>query len=175
MVKHELTNTVILILFVFRKLDTLYIEIPEVYSYIFRNAFFCLEYADDECSPFNQNETDINIVVLRKTYRKGHIYPRPYHTKYICNPRHVLEAGNHLVSKFLSEDTDVDVLAPTGIALMHHYRHCNGLPTYCDDHHNKMHCTESIVVDHSIYTYKNELVDRITNTRKRLNQNCVST
>lgn len=127
-----------------------------------------MEWVDDELSPFKRNQTDANIIILRKTYRKSYVHPHPYRTKYICNPRQVIEAGNHEVSEFLYEGTDATVIAPTEIALLHHYRQCNGLSTYCEV--TPTHCIESYVVDRSIYTYKNELIKRITGTRHKLNE-----
>lgn len=158
-------------IFFFRQIDSLFIEIPDVYSYLFRNSFFCMDWGDDEFSPFNQNRT--NIVVLRKTYRQGFIHPPSSRTKYICNPRQVIEVGNHMVSEFLKHRIDATVITPTGIALLQHYRFCNTIEDNCEG--NKPYCISWIVEDRSIYTYKDELVKRITNTRNRLNENCVST
>lgn len=131
-----------------------------------------MEWSDDELSPFNQNRTETNIVVLRKTYRKGFIQPHSSRSKYICDPREVVEAGNHRAMEFIHRDINATVFVPTEIALLHHYRRCNGLPL-CDK--EQTNCTESIVVDRSLYKYRNELVERITNTWNRLNESCVLT
>lgn len=147
-------------------------EIPEVYSYSFRNGFFCMEWSDDELSPFNHDQTETNLVVLRKTYRRGVIQPHKISSKYICNPRQVLEAGNHYVREFLHEGTNTTVVVPTEIALLHSYKSCNNTPTFCECNRNYI---ELIVIDRSVYKYKTELVNGITNTWNRFNESCIFT
>lgn len=129
-----------------------------------------MEWSDDELSPFNQNQTETNLVVFSKTYRRGVIQPHGIRSKYICDPRRVVEAGNHYIWEFLY-NTDQSAIVSTDAALLHHYRYCNNTPTFCD--YNQT-CTESIVVDRTIYKYKNELIKRIKNTRNSIDKKCFS-
>lgn len=117
---------------------------------------------DDELSPFEQNQTKSNLVVLRETLRRKEIHPIRERSKIICDPRRILEVGNHWIWEFLNEDYNSAyyVFEPE-VALLYHYRRCS-------DYYDKSYLVEgNFVVDRTIFKYEDELVDRITNTRDK--------
>lgn len=133
-------------------------------AYLFPHTFFCTEYPDDE-SFLNQSH---KLLVLRKTNRKDLIYPHGTRSKFICDPRRVVEAGNHFIWEYVNDATDKALNVSPRVALLHHYRKCSTARKYCDQDVAEV----KSVVDRTIYKYKDSLVDRITTTRNSLDMNC---
>ncbi|XP_050420849.1 glycosyltransferase family 92 protein C33H5.2-like isoform X2 [Adelges cooleyi] len=138
-------------------------QTPAAYS--FRNAFFYMQWADDDSLQTEQNSFQSNLIVLRKTRRKTKIHPHKQRSKYICDPRKVVEVGNHFVWEFLSSGHDGTNYIPAELALLHHYRVCEYGGDDC--------VTADSTVDRTVHRYKNKLVDRVTNTLSNLDTQCL--
>lgn len=133
-------------------------------AYLFPHTFFCTEYPDDE-SYRNQSQ---KLVALKKTEREDLIYPHGTRSKFICDPRRVVEAGNHFIWEYVNDATDKALNVPPEVALLHHYRNCSTARKYSDENVANV----KTVVDRTIYKYKDGLVDRITKTFNSLDKNC---
>lgn len=125
-------------------------------SYSFQNAFFYLQFPDDEES---RNWPALRI--LRKTRRKEKFNPQKQRSKYICVPRNVKEAGNHFIWEY-SEGVNVNV--PTSIGFLHHYRVCEFGGDDC------VH-TDSRV-DRTVYRYRDLLVKNVEKVIQKLSRSC---
>ena len=125
-------------------------------SYSFQNAFFYLQFPDDEES---RNWPALRI--LRKTRRKEKFNPQKQRSKYICVPRNVKEAGNHFIWEY-SEGVNVNV--PTSIGFLHHYRVCEFGGDDC------VH-TDSRV-DRTVYRYRDLLVKNVEKVVLKLSRSC---
>lgn len=137
-------------------------QTPAAYS--FRNAFFYMQWADDDTLPLDQNPFHSNIVVLRKTRRKTKLHPHKQRSKYICDPRRIVEVGNHFIWEFLNPSDGTFYFTPER-AILHHYRVCEYGGNDC--------VTADSTVDRTVYKYRKKLVDRITNTLGNLDTNCL--
>jgi hypothetical protein len=124
-----------------------------VSSYSFQNAFFYLQFGDDQ----DFDPGDPRLRVLLKTRRKSKFNPQKQRSKYICVPRNVKEAGNHFIWEF-SEGFNLNV--PTSVGFLHHYRVCEFGGGDCIHTDSK--------VDRTAYKYRDDLV---ANTRKVLEDN----
>lgn len=89
-------------------------------AYYFRNAFFYLQWPDDATSSRQKDEP--SLTTLRKTRRNVKLHPHRIRSKFICQPRRVVEVGNHFVWEFRSGSTSHHV--SESVAIMHHYRNC---------------------------------------------------
>lgn len=74
-------------------------------SYSFQNAFFYLQWDDDETVYGKGDNIATNLVTLTKTRRKSKLHPHKQRSKYICRPEQVVEAGNHFVWEFIPGKT----------------------------------------------------------------------
>ncbi len=102
-------------------------------SYSFQNAFFYLQFPDDETEDLENLRYKIILFsavwagiailaifrVLKKTRRKSKFNPQKQRSKYICVPRNVKEAGNHFIWEF-HRGSNLNV--PTKYGYLHHYR-----------------------------------------------------
>ncbi|XP_022170603.1 beta-1,4-galactosyltransferase galt-1-like [Myzus persicae] len=137
-------------------------QTPAAYS--FRNAFFYMQWADDDSLPLDQNPFHSNLVVLRKTRRKTKLHPHKQRSKYICDPQRIVEVGNHFIWEFLNPSDGTFYFTPER-AILHHYRVCEYGGDDC--------VTADSTVDRTVYRYRKKLVDRITNTLSNLDTNCL--
>lgn len=137
-------------------------QTPAAYS--FRNAFFYMQWADDDTLPLDPNPFHSNLVVLRKTRRKTKLHPHKQRSKYICDPRRTVEVGNHFIWEFLNPNDGTFYFTPEH-AILHHYRVCEYGGNDC--------VTADSTVDRTVYKYRQKLVDRITNTLGNLDTNCL--
>jgi len=137
-------------------------QTPAAYS--FRNAFFYMQWADDDSLPSDPNLFHSNLVVLRKTRRKTKLHPHKLRSKFVCDPQRVIEVGNHFVWEFLNPSDGTFYFTPEH-AILHHYRVCEYGGNDC--------ITADSTVDRTVYKYRKKLVDRITNTLGNLDSNCL--
>lgn len=91
-------------------------------SFSFQNAFFYLQWGDDESVYGSTNHLAANLVTLKKTRRRTKLHPHKQRSKYICRPELVVEAGNHFVWEFIPGHGTFNV--PQDSAILHHYRIC---------------------------------------------------
>ena len=66
-------------------------------SFSFQNAFFYLQFPDNEESRLDQL---LRLRVMSKTRRRTKFNPQKQRSKYICVPRNVNEAGNHFIWEY---------------------------------------------------------------------------
>lgn len=74
-------------------------------SYSFQNAFFYLQWGDDDTVYETNDAVATNLVTLKKTRRRSKLHPHKQRSKYICRPELVVEAGNHFVWEFIPGKT----------------------------------------------------------------------
>lgn len=93
-------------------------------AYSFQNAFFYLQFSDDDqiYDPDTiQNRLFKNaLITQKKTRRRSKLHPQKQRSKYICKPEAVVEAGNHFVWEFAPGKGSLNV--PADAAILHHYR-----------------------------------------------------
>lgn len=94
-------------------------------AYSFQNAFFYLQFADDDAI-LDDGSPEANLraalTTQRKTRRRSKLHPQKQRSKYICKPEAVIEAGNHFVWEFCPGRGSLNV--PADAAILHHYRVC---------------------------------------------------
>lgn len=128
---------------------------PKVVSaYSFQNAFFYLQFPDDE-------KADSGLRVLRKTRRKSKFNPQKQRSKYICVPRNVKEAGNHFIWEFF-RGSNLNV--PTKFGYLHHYRVCEFGGDDCV--HTDNH------VDRIMFKFRDSLVANVEKVLAKLSDSC---
>lgn len=91
-------------------------------SFSFQNAFFYLQWEDDDSVYNFEDPISANLVTLRKTRRRSKLHPHKQRSKYICKPELTVEAGNHFVWEFVPGHGTLNV--PADAAILHHYRIC---------------------------------------------------
>ncbi|XP_058449537.1 uncharacterized protein LOC131429440 [Malaya genurostris] len=134
-------------------------------AYSFQNAFFYLQFADDNLV-FEDNSEQANLraalTTQRKTRRRSKLHPQKQRSKYICRPEAVIEAGNHFVWEFCPGRGSLNV--PADAAILHHYRVCE---FGGDD------CIKSpSVVDRTAHRYSKRLLDRVGTVYNYLKDSC---
>ena len=123
-------------------------------SYSFQNAFFYLQFPNDEGDPSS-------LRVLQKTRRKAKFNPQKQRSKYICVPRHVKEAGNHFIWEFQSGQ---NLNVPTNVGFLHHYRVCEFGGDDC--------IQAPSLVDKTIHKYSQNLTQNIDQIVRKLATRC---
>lgn len=91
-------------------------------SFSFQNAFFYLQWGDDDWVYNTNDPLAANLVTLKKTRRRSKLHPHKQRSKYICKPELVVEAGNHFVWEYIPGHGTFNV--PSDAAILHHYRIC---------------------------------------------------
>ncbi|XP_018901984.2 LOW QUALITY PROTEIN: beta-1,4-galactosyltransferase galt-1 [Bemisia tabaci] len=117
-------------------------------SYSFQNAFFYLQWSDDNTIDRKYAPIINNFVTLRKTRRKTKLNPHKQRSKYICRPEFVVEAGNHFIWEFIPGHGTLNV--PSDVGLLHHYRVCEFGGNDC--------VKSKSVIDQIAYRYATRLV-----------------
>ncbi|XP_055592799.1 uncharacterized protein LOC129744346 isoform X2 [Uranotaenia lowii] len=148
-------------------------------AYSFQNAFFYLQFADDDLiygveGPTSEGVSEqqrvptaeVNLRAAltsqRKTRRRSKLHPQKQRSKYICKPEAVIEAGNHFVWEFCPGRGSLNV--PADAAILHHYRVCE---FGGDD------CVKSpSVVDRTAHRYSKRLLDRVGTVYNYLKDTC---
>lgn len=125
-------------------------------SYSFQNAFFYLQFPDDD-----ESKNGPALRVLRKTRRKSKFNPQKQRSKYICIPRNVKEAGNHFIWEF-ARGSNLNV--PTSHGFLHHYRVCEFGGDDC------VHTDSQ--VDRTVYRYRDLLVKNVDKIVQKLSDRC---
>lgn len=131
-------------------------------SFSFQNAFFYLQWDDDDSIYDFVDPVAANLVTLKKTRRKTKLHPHKQRSKYICRPEFTVEAGNHFVWEFIPGHGTLNVPAET--AILHHYRICEFGGDDC--------IKASSVVDRTAYRYKDALIGAVNARYERLNEKC---
>ncbi|XP_071444499.1 uncharacterized protein [Hetaerina americana] len=159
-------------------LASLVARAPAAGAFSFQNAFFYLQWADDEESPQPTKPTKPTkgkvdsqtmlpdkmpaLVTQRKTRRRARAHPHKQRSKYICRPERVVEAGNHFVWEFTSGGGGMGigggsvgaVHVPSDAALLHHYRVCEFGGDDCIR-------TAASVVDRTAQRFRDPLLRRV--------------
>ncbi|XP_056644663.1 beta-1,4-galactosyltransferase galt-1 [Diorhabda sublineata] len=131
-------------------------------SFSFQNAFFYLQWDDDDSVYDFDDPVAANLVTLKKTRRKTKLHPHKQRSKYICRPEFTVEAGNHFVWEFIPGHGTLNV--PPETAILHHYRICEFGGDDC--------IKASSVVDRTAYRFKNALIGAVNARFERLNKKC---
>lgn len=131
-------------------------------SYSFQNAFFYLQWGDDDWVYSSNDAVAINLVTLKKTRRKSKLHPHKQRSKYICRPEFVVEAGNHFVWEFIPGHGTYNV--PADAAILHHYRICEFGGDDC--------IKAASTVDQTAFKYHNSLVNAVRNNYDFFKNNC---
>lgn len=116
-------------------------------AYSFQNAFFYLQWPDDDAS----RSLPYRLLTLQKTTRKAKFHAHKQRSKCIVMPERVIEMGNHFVWEFAQGKAMTNV-APEA-AFLHHYRVCEFGGNDCI---NTTH-----VVDRRNYAWRDQLVDAV--------------
>lgn len=116
-------------------------------AYSFQNAFFYLQWPDDEAS----KSLPYKLLTLQKTTRKSKFHAHKQRSKCIVLPERIVEMGNHFVWEFATGKAMTNV-APEA-AFLHHYRVCEFGGNDCI---NTTH-----VIDRRAYTWKDQLVEAV--------------
>lgn len=134
-------------------------------AYSFQNAFFYLQFMDDELmyEKTSSNPTLRSaLITQRKTRRRSKLHPQKQRSKYICKPEAVIEAGNHFVWEFVPGKGSLNV--PADSAILHHYRVCEFGGDDCIK-------TPSLV-DRTAHKYTTKLLDRVGAIYEYLKKPC---
>lgn len=116
-------------------------------AYSFQNAFFYLQWPDDEAS----KSLPYKLLTLQKTTRKAKFHAHKQRSKCIVLPEKIIEMGNHFVWEFATGKAMTNV-APEA-AFLHHYRVCEFGGNDCI---NTTH-----VIDRRTYAWRDQLVDAV--------------
>lgn len=131
-------------------------------SFSFQNAFFYLQWGDDDWVYGSKDYLAANLVTLKKTRRRSKLHPHKQRSKYICRPELVVEAGNHFVWEFIPGHGTFNV--PQDAAILHHYRICE---FGGDD------CVKSAsTVDTTAFKYRERLVGRVREKFSSFKNSC---
>lgn len=137
-------------------------------AYSFQNAFFYLQFADDESvlqeagAGSESSDLRASLTTQRKTRRRSKLHPQKQRSKYICKPEAVIEAGNHFVWEFCPGRGSLNV--PADAAILHHYRVCE---FGGDD------CIKSpSVVDRTAHRYSKRLLNQVGTVYNYLKDTC---
>lgn len=131
-------------------------------SYSFQNAFFYLQWGDDD-SVFDLNDpVAASLVTLKKTRRRSKLHPHKQRSKYICRPELIVEAGNHFVWEFIPGHGTLNV--PSDAAILHHYRICEFGGDDC--------IKTASVVDTTAFKYKDRLISAVKNKFDEFKYRC---
>lgn len=131
-------------------------------SYSFQNAFFYLQWGDDEWVYGSDDNIATNLVTLKKTRRKSKLHPHKQRSKYICRPELVVEAGNHFVWEFVPGHGTYNVPADGGI--LHHYRICEFGGDDC--------IKAASTVDNTAFRYRQRLINSVRTRYEQFRNTC---
>ncbi|KAJ8974724.1 hypothetical protein NQ317_000390 [Molorchus minor] len=131
-------------------------------AFSFQNAFFYLQWDDDDSVYSFDDPVSANLVTLKKTRRKSKLHPHKQRSKYICRPELTVEAGNHFVWEFIPGHGTLNV--PPDAAILHHYRICEFGGDDC--------IKTSSTVDTTAYRYKDILTSAVKVQYERLRGRC---
>ncbi|XP_014282306.1 beta-1,4-galactosyltransferase galt-1 isoform X2 [Halyomorpha halys] len=129
-------------------------------SYSFQNAFFYLQWPDDES--LTEDPFENSLISLTKTRRRAKLHPHKQRSKYICRPEYVIEAGNHFVWEFVPGHGTVNV--PSDAAILNHYRVCEFGGDDC--------IKSASVVDRTAFRYRERLLHRVKERWTQLSHKC---
>ena len=102
------------------------------------------------------------LIVLRKTTRTSMFLPPSSRSKYICVPKNVIKAGNHIIDEFLD---GIEVNVPHDIGFLHHYRANTPKRAGANP-------TGHTVVDRTMHKYKDRLLNNIIEVLLDISQHC---
>ncbi|XP_060521454.1 beta-1,4-galactosyltransferase galt-1 [Cylas formicarius] len=132
-------------------------------SFSFQNAFFYLQWSDDDDVYDFTDPISPNLVTLKKTRRKTKLHPHKQRSKYICRPELTVEAGNHFIWEFIPGHGTLNV--PADAAILHHYRICE----FGGDDCIKTQST----LDKTAYRYRERLTGTVRERYDALKTKCV--
>ncbi|XP_072390060.1 uncharacterized protein [Diabrotica undecimpunctata] len=131
-------------------------------SFSFQNAFFYLQWDDDDSVYEFDDPVTANLITMKKTRRKTKLHPQKQRSKYICRPELTVEAGNHFIWEFIPGHGTMNV--PPDTAILHHYRICEFGGDDC--------IKTSSTVDRTAYKFKEGLTSGVKAVYDRLSRKC---
>ncbi|CAH1237600.1 unnamed protein product [Diabrotica balteata] len=131
-------------------------------SFSFQNAFFYLQWDDDDSVYEFDDPVTANLITMKKTRRKTKLHPQKQRSKYICRPELTVEAGNHFIWEFIPGHGTMNV--PPDTAILHHYRICEFGGDDC--------IKTSSTVDRTAYKFKEGLTSGVKSVYDRLSRKC---
>ncbi|KAJ8932429.1 hypothetical protein NQ314_014686 [Rhamnusium bicolor] len=131
-------------------------------SLSFQNAFFYLQWDDDDAVYDFNDAISSNLVTLKKTRRRSKLHPHKQRSKYICRPELTVEAGNHFVWEYIPGHGTLNV--PSDAAILHHYRVCEFGGDDC--------IKTASTADKTAYRYKDILTNAVRLQYDRLKSKC---
>jgi hypothetical protein len=89
-------------------------------AFLFPNCFFRRDWRDDE------HATDavkrLQLVTQLKVNREDNVWPHFSRSKYMLQPRMIVQIGVHFVFEFLDRNVEGHCEVPHSTAMLHHYR-----------------------------------------------------
>ncbi|GJQ82846.1 hypothetical protein Trydic_g6772, partial [Trypoxylus dichotomus] len=120
-------------------------------SFSFQNAFFYLQWGDDNWVYTSDDPIATSLLTLKKTRRKTKLHPHKQRSKYICRPEFVVETGNHFIWEFIPGHNTFNV--PAEAAILHHYRICEFGGDDC--------IQTASIVDKTTFKYRDRLAEAV--------------
>lgn len=131
-------------------------------SYSFQNAFFYLQWGDDDWVYNSNDPLATSLVTLKKTRRRTKLHPHKQRSKYICKPELVVEAGNHFVWEYIPGHGTFNV--PADAAILHHYRICEFGGDDC--------IKTASTVDITAFKYRDKLINSVKKNFENFKEKC---
>jgi len=93
-------------------------------GFLFKNSFYCSEYNNNSFSdPFS----DDNFDVYRSPFREDFIWSYKLRAKMLVKTSEVVSVGHHMIHNWVRQNNSYNTPVPEQVALLHHYRSCEGL------------------------------------------------
>ncbi|KAK9736396.1 Glycosyltransferase family 92 [Popillia japonica] len=131
-------------------------------SFSFQNAFFYLQWGDDDWVYTSDDPIATSLLTLKKTRRKTKLHPHKQRSKYICRPEFVVETGNHFIWEFIPGHNTFNV--PADAAILHHYRICEFGGDDC--------IQTASTVDVTTFKYRDRLVEAVGSLYEQYRKVC---
>ncbi|XP_059480284.1 glycosyltransferase family 92 protein F13G3.3-like [Neocloeon triangulifer] len=132
-------------------------RVTDSVSFIFRNAFFYLQWPDDG------NYHGLDLVTQKKTMRRNHFQERMERSKFICKPELTVEVGNHWLWE-MTHKTLKQSFLKTEVALLHHYRKCEAEGDGCVSYKSE--------VDKYMWLYRDQLEGKMLLAQEIIGKKC---
>lgn len=131
-------------------------------SFSFQNAFFYLQWGDDDWVYASDDPLATSLLTLKKTRRKTKLHPHKQRSKYICRPEFIVETGNHFIWEFIPGHNTFNV--PADAAILHHYRICEFGGDDC--------IQTASTVDSTTFKYRGRLIAAVGGMYEQYKKTC---
>jgi hypothetical protein len=129
----------------------------EAAGWLFKNAFFYLEWSDDP------DMAHTELITLRKTKRRKELQVPKTRSKFICKPEMVVEVGNHMLWETRFKNYKQPAVE-TELGFMHHYRICETGGKEC--------LRKESEVDRTTWKWKHSIIKRVQRIQKKVDIKC---